>query len=245
MKRPELRSTKVFCVGWHKTGTTSMGWALHRLGYRVLGARLDMAEHLIAGRTDEVVGVLAEFDACQDVPWAALYRQLDETYPGSKFILTTRDEQAWLTSASNHFGGNDIPLHRWLYGQGEILGNETLYLERYRRHNREVRDYFADRPGDFLEIDLATAGGWPALCRFLDRPVPRRRFPHVNKVWHKQTAMEKAPELIKRNLPRPMLSKLSDLKWFVLGLFGVQDERDVFHNKAQNQKEIARYRGLQ
>lgn len=222
-----------------------MGWALHRLGYRVLGARLDMAEPLFAGRTDEVTGLLADFDACQDVPWAALYRELDERYPGSKFILTTRDEQAWLTSASSHFGANDIPLHRWLYGEGRILGNEALYLERYRRHNREVRDYFADRPADFLDIDLASDGDWPVLCRFLGLPEPRRRFPHVNKVWHKQTAMEKAPELIKRNLPRPVLSRLSDLKWSLLGLFGVQDERDVFHNKVQNRKEIARYRGMQ
>ena len=38
--RKKLRSkmkTKVFCIGFHKTGTTSMAVALKQLGYKVTG----------------------------------------------------------------------------------------------------------------------------------------------------------------------------------------------------------------
>ncbi|MEL7221032.1 MAG: sulfotransferase, partial [Bacteroidota bacterium] len=79
---------RVFCVGWHKTGTTTMGEALLLLGYKVVGARLDLATPLLAGNTQEVIDLAQQFDAFQDVPWAALYQELDEAYPGSKFILT-------------------------------------------------------------------------------------------------------------------------------------------------------------
>jgi UDP-N-acetylmuramate-alanine ligase len=39
MQRPEIEEmeTKVFCIGFHKTGTTSLAVALKTLGYRVTG----------------------------------------------------------------------------------------------------------------------------------------------------------------------------------------------------------------
>ena len=33
-------------------------------------------------------------------------------------------------------------------------GNEDVYIARYERHNREVMEYFANRPGDLLVLDL-------------------------------------------------------------------------------------------
>ena len=82
----------------HKTGTTSLGLALLKLGYSVLGARIDLGEKLSEGRIEEVLEIAEPFDALQDVPWALLYKELDEKFPNSKFILTVREEEKWLKS---------------------------------------------------------------------------------------------------------------------------------------------------
>ena len=81
-----------------------------------------------------------------------LYRELDHAYPGSKLILTTRDETAWIRSVKNHWdplvnrfrGWNSDPfshrIHKLLYGQKGF--DAEVFLSRFRRHNAEVRDYF-------------------------------------------------------------------------------------------------------
>lgn len=38
-----------------------------------------------------------------DPPIPILYEKLDQAYPGSKFILTVRNEDKWLTSVRNHW----------------------------------------------------------------------------------------------------------------------------------------------
>jgi hypothetical protein len=46
-------------------------------------------------------------------------------------------------------------------------------LNRYRRHNAEVKEFFRKNvPGKLLVHDAAAGDGWPKLCAFLDRPVP-------------------------------------------------------------------------
>jgi hypothetical protein len=46
----------------------------------------------------------------------------------------------------------------------------------YEAHNRSVVETIAAER--LLVYDVAT--GWGPLCRFLDRPVPRAPFPHLN-----------------------------------------------------------------
>jgi len=82
-----------------------------------------------------------------------------------------------------HFGGQTTPMREWIYGpgQGNPQGLEALYTQRYERHNREVRDYFKDRPEDLLELNITLNEGWEKLCPFLGLPVPKTAFPHSNK----------------------------------------------------------------
>src|SRR5690348_1942319 len=116
--------SKVFCVAWHKTGTTTLGEALLTLGYKVVGARLDLAEPLLRRDIESVILEARKFEAFQDVPWAVLYRELDQRFPGSKFILVERDELKWLNSAIRHFGDRHVRMHEWIYGEGNIVGHE-------------------------------------------------------------------------------------------------------------------------
>jgi hypothetical protein len=97
----------VFCVGFHKTGTTSLQAALQILGYRVCGVRLELASSLLMGDVAATLRLTDRYDAFRDNPWPALYRELDVRHPKSRFILTTRTEDAWLHSVVRHFGTSE------------------------------------------------------------------------------------------------------------------------------------------
>ena len=237
MTRKRNEKPRVFCIGWHKTGTSSLGHALVQLGYSVLGCRLDMVYPLRQGDLDAVLGLAAQFDALQDIPWAALYRELDQAFPGTQFILTEREEQSWLRSALRHFDSMDIPLHAWLYGEGVMRGNEQLYLDRYNRHSSEVRAYFADRQDDLLVLDLAAGDGWTELCGFLGEPVPNRAFPHANKGPQSLDAKDRAVNSLRRWTPFRARKAIFDARQAFRDLIGLPDPRDVFNNMAANRSE--------
>jgi len=189
--------TRIFGIGMHKTGTTSLHHALQLLGFdsahwkSVAWAKKIWEEVKANGKSS----TLEKNYALSDLPIPMLYRELDQAYPGSKFILTLRPEQDWLRSVENHWSSSNSFkdtwkkeqgfarfIHRKLYGQEDF--NETVFLERYRRHNAEVLEYFKDRPNDLLIMNLAPdpvtsrpAAGWPELCRFLRRPIPKTEYP--------------------------------------------------------------------
>ena len=171
----KINDSKVICIGWHKTGTSSIGDALIYLGYKVVGARLDLYNSLSRGDLKPAFEISKEFNALQDVPWAALYKELDNEYPGSKFILTIRDEEEWLNSAKKHFKSKNYEMHKWLYGKGVIDGNEKVYIERYKKHNKDVITYFKQRPNDFLVLNLSKNKGWESLCDFLGKPIKKKK----------------------------------------------------------------------
>ena len=171
---------KVFCIGFHKTGTKSLALALRSLGYRVRGpdGAQDpvIAEHAVA----IALASATDYDAFNDNPWPLLYKTLDATFPGSRFILSLRDENRWIQSVLAYFGTKDTAMRQWIYGVGTPCGNEATYLARYRRHSEEVIEYFKGRD-DLLVMDLERGDGWPELCTFLDVPAPNAPFPHLNR----------------------------------------------------------------
>jgi hypothetical protein len=172
---------KVFCIGFHKTGTKTLEAALRTLGYRVTGPNgtedPDISRNVYAMAFD----LVPRFDAFRDNPWPILYRELDDRYPGSKFVLTLRSSQAWIASQIRHFGTDETPMRRWIYGVGCPKGNEETYIRRYEAHNAAALAYFAHRPNDLLVMDLTAGDGWEKLCGFLGRQAPAAPFPHVNR----------------------------------------------------------------
>lgn len=183
--------TRIFGIGMHKTGTTSLAKALTLLGYETLHWRharqaRDIYESVIAHGTSPI---LERHDAACDFPVAILFRELDRAYPGSKFILTTRDERDWLESVRNHWTADRNPwrrdwdddcfthrLHTIIYGRKAF--DAEIMRSRYRKHVAEVLGYFWERPGDLLTFPTGT--GWGPLCRFLDRPQPTAPYPALN-----------------------------------------------------------------
>lgn len=172
--------SKIFGIGFHKTGTTSLAAALTMLGYRVTGPNGVRDPQIALNALPMALALVPQFDAFQDNPWPILYRELDAAFPGSKYILTVRDPQSWIKSLVGHFGSRSTPMREWIYGAGSPLGHEAAYLARYENHNSDVLQHFAQRQADLLVLDITRGDGWEKLCRFLGCPIPAMAFPHRN-----------------------------------------------------------------
>ena len=181
-----MMKPKVFCIGFHKTGTTSMKLALEQLGYRVTGPNGTKDPDIEAKVVSMAYDLVEKFDAFQDNPWPILYKELDAKFPGSKFILTLRSPESWIKSQLKHFGNSQSPMRKWIYGVGCPKGNEDIYIKRFLLHYEEVKEYFKGREDDILEIDLSQGDGWEKLCLFLGLDVPDSPFPHANKASDRQ-----------------------------------------------------------
>ena len=92
-----------------------------------------------------------------------------------------RDEDSWLQSALNHFGHEKSEMRLWIYKRDCLVGNEEIYLKKYREHNRTVLEYFKYRSDDLLIVDWQKGYGWEQLCGFLGEDIPPKSFPHINK----------------------------------------------------------------
>ena len=176
-----LNTPKVFCIGFHKTGTTSLNDALTRLGYRVTGPDGVMDQNISDNVLDMCVELTKEYDAFIDNPWPIMFKEMDELYPESKFILTLRPVDKWYKSICRHFQETITPMREFIYGVGCPVGNESVYKERYLRHYDSVREHFSGRDNDLLEFNLVEGDSWDKLCTFLGEKPLNDVFPHRNK----------------------------------------------------------------
>jgi Sulfotransferase domain/N-terminal domain of galactosyltransferase len=190
---------RIFCIGNQKTGTQSLDKALKLLGFD--------AAHWLSGYWAKKIVLemrqgrsqtLEQHYALSDLPITFLYRELDKAYPGSKFILTTVPDEQWLEAAAKHWSYEHNVfrkdwdawpavnfIHKLMYGRADF--EPGVFLERYRRHNAEVREYFRDRPNQFLDLPLDQGDPWRKLCVFLNRQGTPGRFPHIDRTRPKGT----------------------------------------------------------
>lgn len=178
--RPDHR---VFGIGLRKTGARSLAAACQVLGYRTLhvhGHRSNRpVEQAEAAGLPLLTHLGAGYDAYFDLDaLARRYALLDRQYPGSRFVLSTRDADDWVAALERHVRAN---LLRRAAGEphGDLLRVEPdRWLAQRRRHHEAVRSHFADRRGSLLELDVCRGGqGWEALAPFLGVEVPDRPFP--------------------------------------------------------------------
>ena len=196
---------KVFCIGYNKTGTTSLEQALRNLGF-IMGnqhvAEMNMAVHWAQRDFRVVKWFCHTAEAFQDFPFSypETYLAMDKTFPGSKFILTVRDSSDQWYESLTHF-------HTRLWGKGDALPtkedleaadmwfihhahfntstvdpyNREALIGCYERHNIAVTDYFRERPDNLLVLNVTDKCAYQDLCRFLNKPHNQEDFPWENK----------------------------------------------------------------
>jgi hypothetical protein len=171
---------RVFGIGATKTGTSSLGAAMERLGFRHLGWNAYLAESYEQGNLKPVLRAATRYDAFEDLPWGAgdLYAVLAERFPRARFVLTVRDTASWSISHERHYSpGSDIAERLWIRDYG--ARRDELIAE-YECRNEAIRSYFADQPERLLVLDVCGGEGWAALCPFLGLRVPAEPFPVMN-----------------------------------------------------------------
>lgn len=190
---------KIFGVGLGRTGTASLAAALHLLGFKT---RHFVDYGALAGeyRPDlkgffgpRLLAMLAECDAIANGTGLP-FEELDRSYPDSRFILTIREEDAWLGSQRAY---KTLLSGKWQQSVAnsknasrfinkEIYGSDKFDAERwlnvYRHHVKTVAAYFEGREKDCLVMDIAAGDGWDKLCPFLGLPKPSDAFPHSNDI---------------------------------------------------------------
>jgi hypothetical protein len=174
-----LMFNKVFCIGFNKTGTSSMHQLFTDLGLRSwhgFYSHLPVADPVFADHQCFSDGDTHDFGL------------LDKAFPDSKFILTTRPFGDWLVSRIRHIE------HRRSIGATGPMREEyeanpglavKLWIERRLHYHRLVEEYFRYRKDDLLIINICgSAGAGDALQRilaFLDlTPPPGIVLPHEN-----------------------------------------------------------------
>lgn len=180
--------SKVFGIGLSRTGTKSLHRALKSLGYR--------SEHFPVHLLRTMDGVLSldiegvrHYEAMTDIVASVFYRQLDERFPGSKFILTVRDIDTWLHSCAAHFApmdeepASDVAdnirmLRLRAYGRTDF--DAAAFRAAYLEHIETVQRHFHGRD-NLLVIDVREGTAWESLCRFLGVESKDGTFPWANR----------------------------------------------------------------
>jgi len=202
--------TKYFCIGRNKTGTTSLEQAFKDLGYTVgdqLKAETLANTYYFDGVFEPIVNYCKDAQVFQDAPFSFpdTYKILDAAYPGSKFILTIRDDaEQWYQSLirfhSKLFANGAIPsaedlrkadhkIKNYIFNSVVRLHgtpeddpyNKEIMIKHYLDHNEQVMNYFKYRPADLLVINMSQTDSYQQFIDFLGVNSPFDAFPWKNK----------------------------------------------------------------
>jgi hypothetical protein len=150
---------KVINIGLARTGTKSVAVALSLLGLSVTHA---------PGTCSSIAAYAAATEVYSPI------ERLEELYPGSLYIFTTRPLDEWVSSL--------LRLQQRLVSLPVTIMPDFFWhldpprwLAMYEQRLVEARALVGERLLVFSVMD-----GWGPLCRFLDRPVPPVQFPHFD-----------------------------------------------------------------
>lgn len=202
--------SKVFCLGFGKTGTTTLERVLADFGYSI--GDQEVGEFLVDDYSDGNWEPIIEFchsaDAFQDVPFCLPYTWLilHEHFPDARFVLSVRDPEDWYDSLINHhsgsFGDGKNPptseqLKRAIYrgkypefvyksvkaiwkNDDADLYNRDSMIAAVQRHNEDVRHFFKGKD-NFIEISVENDPDYQRLAAFLEIPATGSTFSHLNR----------------------------------------------------------------
>lgn len=168
---------KIFGIGLSRTATTTLYYLMKDFGFTAIHYPSSMAE-------------IDEHFFSNDTSISARFSELDQLYPNSKFIYTTRTVRSWARSCITRFripARYDViqsmppEIKQWydeadarLYGYdqlGLIDVTEEEMIMAYHQHDERVKAYFRDRPSDLLTLDLTDPSSFPltTLIAFLEQ----------------------------------------------------------------------------
>lgn len=198
---------KIIGAGFGRTGTSSVREALGELGFNCY----HMSEVLFSSDRKSDIdfwraawaaedrsqidwsAIYKGYDATIDFPGSAFWKELAETFPESKVILThhPKGPDGWYESTVSTIYGGMGPAGSTEFGRkvndlmNEIVWDGMLHgtmddrdaaIARYNQHSEEVQDTI---PADRLLVFSADQG-WGPLTKFLGVEYREGAFPKTN-----------------------------------------------------------------
>lgn len=191
---------QVIGTGVGRTGTYSLKIAIEQLGLGPshhmeevifkLPTQVPLWSEAVAGKP-EWSSIYEGYRSAVDWPTAGFFRELYETYPEAKFVLTQRSPESWADSFGETIyqlmaGKDQAPpeMLDWFKMATGVLKKSGFpdgldrdgLIHAFNTHNEAVKSAIPDE--QLLVFDVRE--GWEPLCTFLDKPVPDEPFPHTN-----------------------------------------------------------------
>lgn len=201
-------AAKIFCIGMNKTGTTSLEAFFKALGFQLgdqAAGELLIRDWSIRNFAP-IIAFAGSAQVFQDIPFSLPFTfvALDHAFPGSKFILSVRDDaEQWYRSFTRFHAdliGKDLPTaddlrqcsyqHKgWLFEAMQLIFGvseqcpyeKSRLIMQYDEYNRAVADYFRYRPRSLLTINLSDVAAVQEILRFLDMPYAGQSMPYLNR----------------------------------------------------------------
>jgi len=152
---------KLFFIGFNKCGTTSLHRWLVDAGIRSFhggGGEIDHHAVILANvaRGRPALDGFDQYDAYLDVRAVQeQFRALDRDYPGSKFVLNTRNVDRWIVSRLNHLDGGYVSFMNLYYGV-DLSWSEwaAIWRREFAEHEAAVDQHFKLSGSPFLRFDI-------------------------------------------------------------------------------------------
>ncbi len=162
---------KVFGIGLSRTGTTSLHQTMQGLGLR---SKHFVLNQLSLNPAKNFPRLMAQNDFVNDTPIPAIFPTCDRQFPGSKFILTTRNKNDWLRSMNWMFNHGKY-IWRWdLLSETyhlNFLGineyNEKILSKKYDLYHQAVFDYFKGRESSLLVVPIDQGINAQEISKFI------------------------------------------------------------------------------
>lgn len=185
------RKNKVFCIGLHKTGTTTLANLFKKYGFNTIHStdwqndidRLSRYEFFSDGGSH--FNDINEFDIIK----------LLKKFPNAKFILQTRDTEKWIVSKLKHAGWseNTVTIEKnqsslrhedWKIKSYQVVKNLLIHKLDYEK---KIENYFnKNHPNKLIIINITDKNNqlnhFNKLKKYLNlKSINKINIPHSNK----------------------------------------------------------------
>lgn len=142
-----MNKSKVFAVGFNKSGTYSMHTLFQALGLR--------SYHGIEWRDCENLKLFYTYECFTDGPPSNIPK-IDRLFPGSKYIWQVRDLESWIYSRLAHI--ERLKTNKKNYKTSEKWDTTENAIKHWikvrNKHHLKLYSYFENRPSDILIVNI-------------------------------------------------------------------------------------------
>ncbi|HCG6384333.1 TPA: glycosyltransferase family 2 protein [Vibrio parahaemolyticus] len=199
----QVKSMKIFQIGFNKSGTASIYHYLKSEGFKAvhwddgnlsktLKSNFESGLDLLTGYEDfQVFTDMEHWEDDDSAFYGAeqYFRQLDQQYPNSIFILNYRDVDKWVQSRKNHPGYLQKTVNSTGLTPEEVVEN---WKNSYYRHIASVKEYFEDK-SNLIVLVLDKDDSQKLYCELYARGIElsQTELPHTHKTKVDQSERDK------------------------------------------------------